>query len=58
MKHPFVIYSDLEDILKKVSTCLNNPEKLSATKSNEHTTSGYSLFTHCSFNKTKNKLDC
>ena len=25
---------------------------------NEHTRSGYSLFTHCSFDKTKNKLDC
>ena len=29
----------------------------STTKINKHTPSGYSLFTHCSFDKTKNKLD-
>ena len=27
------------------------------TKINKHTPSGYSLFTHCSFDTTKNKLD-
>ena len=32
-------------------------EKSSTTKINEHTYSGYSLFTHCSFAITKNKLD-
>ena len=25
---------------------------------NKHTSSGYSLFTNCSFDQTKNKLDC
>ena len=35
----------------------NNPKKSSATKINKHTASGYSLFTHCSFDTTKNKLD-
>ena len=40
-----------------MSTCHNNPEKLSTTKINKHTPSGYSLFTHCSFGATKNKLD-
>ena len=30
----------------------------SAIKINEHTPSTYSLFTHCSFDLTKNKLDC
>ena len=40
-----------------MSTCYNNPEKSSTTKINKHTPSGYSLFTHCSFDKTKNKLD-
>ena len=44
--------------LKKVSTCHNNPEKLSITKINEHTASRYSLFTNYSFDTTKNKLDC
>ena len=32
-------------------------EKSSTTKINEHTYSGYSLFTHCSFAITKNILD-
>ena len=40
-----------------MSTCYNNPEESSTTEINKHTSSGYSLFTHCSFNKTKNKLD-
>ena len=40
-----------------MNTSHNNPEKLSITKINKHTPSGYSLFTQCSFNTTKNKLD-
>ena len=56
-KAPFTIYSDLESLLEKQSTCHNNPKKSSTTKINKHTASGYSLFTHCSFDATKNKLD-
>ena len=41
-----------------MSTCHNNPEKSSTTKINKHIPSDYSLFTHCSFDLTKNKLDC
>ena len=40
-----------------MSTCYNNLDESSTTKVNKHTPSGYSLFTHCSFDKTKNKLD-
>ena len=40
-----------------MNTCHNNPEELPATKINKLTPSGYSLFTHCSFDTTKNKLD-
>ena len=57
MKAPFIIYADLESLLAKISTCNNNPEKSSTTKINKHTPSGYSLFTQCSFDKTKNRLD-
>ena len=57
MKVPFIIYADLECLLEKMNTCHNNPEKSSTTKTNKHTPSGYSLFTHCSFDTTKNKLD-
>ena len=49
MKSPFIVYADLECLLEKTSTCYNNPEKSSTAKINKHTPSGYSLFTHCSF---------
>ena len=45
-------------MLEEISTCYNNLEESSTTEINKHTSSGYSLFTHCSFDKTKNKLDC
>ena len=57
MKVPFTIYADLESLLEKMNTCHNNPEKSSTTRINKHTPSGYSLFTQCSFDPTKNKLD-
>ena len=57
MKIPFVIYADLESLLEKMNACHNNPEKSSTAKINKHTPSGYSLFTHCSFDTKKNKLD-
>ena len=57
IKMPFTIYADLECLLEKMSTCQNNPNKSSTTKINKHTPSGYSLFTHCSFDESKNKLD-
>ena len=57
MKLPFTIYADLECLLEKMSTCQNNPNESSTTKINKHTSSGYSLFTHCSFDNSKNKLN-
>ena len=39
-----------------MSTCQNNPNKSSTTKINKHTPSGYSIFTHCSFDESKNKI--
>ena len=62
VKVPFVIYADLESLLKNrlkiiIDPCYNDPKKSSLTKVNEHIPSGYSLFTKCSFNTTKNKLD-
>ena len=58
MKVPFIIYADLESLLEKMSPYHNNPEKSSTTKINKDTPSDHSLFTHCSFDTTKNKLDC
>ena len=57
MRLPFIIIADLQCLLEKTNTCHNNPEKSSTTKINKHTPSGYSLFTVCSFDRTKNKLD-
>ena len=57
IKMPFTIYADLECLLEKLSTCQNNPNKSSTTKINKHTPSGYSVFTHCSFDESKNKLN-
>ena len=53
MKLPFVIYDDLECLLEKMSTCINNPNESSTTEINKHVPSGYSIFTHCSFNEFK-----
>ena len=44
-------------MLEKISTCQNNPNESSATEINKYAPTGYSLFTHCSFDKSKNKLD-
>ena len=57
IKSPFIIYTDLECLLERISTCYNNPEESSTAEISKHTPSGYSLYTHCSFDKTKNKLD-
>ena len=57
MKIQFINYADMESLLDKIGTCQSNPEKSSTTEINKHTASGYSLFTHCSFDTTKNKHD-
>ena len=53
VKIPFIIYADKESLLEKIDTFHNNPEKSLTTKINTHTASGYSLFTHCSFDVSK-----
>ena len=54
LKHPFIIYADLECLLSKTNTCNNNPNK-SYTAKALHNPAGYSLLTSCSFDKSKNK---
>ena len=58
LKAPFIIYSDFECFLEKMHSCQNNPKKSYTEKKTKHTPSDYSLFTNCSFDVTKNKLDC
>ena len=53
---PFIIYADLECLLKKIDTCYNNSELSSTTKIDQHIQSGYSIYTNCSFDKSNNKL--
>ena len=57
IKLPFVIYADLECLLEKMSTCQNNPNESSTAEINKHIPSGYSIFTHCSFDQIKNKIN-
>ena len=57
IKLPFAVYVDLECFLEKIITCQNKPNESSTTEINKHTPSGYSLFTHCLFDKSKNKLN-
>ena len=56
IKLPFVIYADLECLVEKMSTCQNSPNESSTTEINKHMPSGYSLFTHCSFDQSKNRI--
>ena len=53
---PFIIYTDLEYLLKKIDTCQNNPDLSSTTKINQHIPSGYSIYANCSFDKSNNQL--
>ena len=53
---PFIIYADLDCLLKIIDTCYNNPDLSSKTKINQHIPSGYSIYTNCSFDKSNNKL--
>ena len=56
-KLPLVIYADLECLFETLSTCINSPNESSTTKINKHTPLGYLIFTHCSFDESKNKLN-
>ena len=45
LKVPFIIYADLECLLRKINICRNNPEKSYTEKKAVHRSSGYSLVT-------------
>ena len=57
MKISFIICAVIWSLLEKIDTCHNNPQKPPTTKINKHATSGYFLFTSCSFDAAKNKHD-
>ena len=53
-----MIYVDLECLLEKMDSCKSNFKKSYTEKKIKHMASGYSLFTNCSFDAAKDKLDC
>ena len=57
LKAPFAIYLDLECLLKQKHSCQNNPEKSYTEKKARHQSSGWTMFTGCSFDKKENKIN-
>ena len=55
LKAPFIIYADLECLLKKEQSCQNNPKKSYTERKAKHKPSRYSWSLICSFDETKNK---
>ena len=47
LRVPFIIYADLECLLRKINTCHINPEKYYTEKTAMHKPSGYSSVTFC-----------
>ena len=54
-KAPFIVYADLECLLKKMPSCKNNPENSYTEKNVMHKPSGYAWCSICSFDDTKNR---
>ena len=44
-KMPYIIYVDIESLIKKIDRCENNPEKSSARKIGKNILGGYSMST-------------
>ena len=55
LKVSWIIYADLEFLLKKMDACQNNPEKSYTEKKAKHIPSGYFLATCCSLGKSTNE---
>ena len=51
-KIQYIIYDDIEPLIKKIDECTNNPEKSLITKIGEHITCGYSISTIWAFHHT------
>ena len=57
MTKNYIIYADLEWIIKKTDRCKNNAENSSKTKVSEHIPPGFSMSTISSFRSIENKHD-
>ena len=58
LKAPFVIYLDLGCLLLKMLSCQNDDNNSYTERKSKHEPSGWTMFTRCSFDATKNNLDC
>ena len=54
-KMPYLIYADIESLIRKIDGCANNPEDSSTTKIGEHIPCGYSMSTIWTFDHIENK---
>ena len=45
-KMPYIIYADIESLIKKTDGCANNPKKASTRKIDEHIPCRYSISTN------------
>ena len=57
LKAQFVIYLDLECLLRKEQSRQNNSEKSYTEKKARHKSSGWAMFTRCSFDEKENTLN-
>ena len=54
LKNPFIIYADIECLLKPISTCDNSADNSFTIKTSKHVPSGYSILVSHAYDKTKN----
>ena len=54
-KMPYIIYSDIESLIKRIDGCASNPENSSTTKIGEHIPCGYSMSAIWAFDNIENK---
>ena len=54
-KMPYIIYTDIESLIRKLDGCANNSEKSSTTKIVQHVPCGYSMSKIWGFDHIENK---
>ena len=54
-KMPYIIFADIESLIKKIDECASSPEKSSTKKIGEHIPCGYSMSTIWAFDYIENK---
>ena len=54
-KMPYIIFADIESLIKKIDECVNNPENSLITKIGYYIPCGYSMSTIWAFDYIENK---